>query len=238
MTHHDSWLMTHLDSWLMTHHDSWLIMKFFFQKGKNFFFKKGKIFFSKIFFEKFFQKKKNFFFFQKFFWKFFFFKIFFWSKNHSEGKKKFFENFQKNFKKSVFLRFLTPTTTWDPEILAADAFGQNSFSDKMTSSYAHAFKSFGTFYFFRFFSKTVRQIEKIIIPNETSSKCGLFVRRKFLRRSTLNIDFLRFKIFIARADAPEKMRKKWPPIAYKVLNEFRQKMTLKYFLSFFKKFSF
>ena len=151
---------------------------------------------------------------------------------------KLFENFQKNFKKSVFLRFLTPTTTWDPEILAADAFGQNSFSDKVTSSYAHAFKSFGTFYFFRFFSKTVRQIEKIIIPNETSSKCGLFVRRKFLRRSTLNIDFLRFKIFIARADAPEKMRKKWPPIAYKVLNEFRQKMTLKYFLSFFKKFSF
>ena len=227
--------MTHLDSWLIMTHDSWLIMTH--DSSWNFFFKKGKIFFSKIFFEKFFQKKKIFFF-QKFFRKFFFFKIFFWSKNHSEGKKKFFENFQKNFKKSVFLRFLTPTTTWDPEILAADAFGQNSFSDKMTSSYAHAFKSFGIFYFFRFFSKTVRQIEKIIIPNETSSKCGLFVRRKFLRRSTLNIDFLRFKIFIARADAPEKMRKKWPPIAYKVLNEFRQKMTLKYFWSFFKKFSF
>ena len=186
----------------MTHHE------IFFSKREKFFFQKGKNFFSKIFFEKFFQKKKIFFFFSKIFSKIFFFKIFFWSKNHSEGKKKFFENFQKNFKKSVFLRFLTPTTTWDPEILAADAFGQNSFSDKMTSSYAHAFKSFGTFYFFRFFSKTVRQIEKIIIPNETSSKCGLFVRRKFLRRSTLNIDFLRFKIFIARADAPEKMRKK------------------------------
>ena len=235
MTHHDSWL-------IMTHDSSW---NFFFKKGKNFFskrekffFQKGKNFFSKIFFEKFFQKKKIFFF-SKIFSKIFFFsKFFFWSKNHSEGKKKFFENFQKNFKKSVFLRFLTPTTTWDPEILAADAFGQNSFSDKMTSSYAHAFKSFGIFYFFRFFSKTVRQIEKIIIPNENSSKCGLFVRRKFLRRSTLNIDFLRFKIFIARADAPEKMRKKWPPITYKVLNEFRQKMTLKYFLSFFKKFSF
>ncbi len=215
-------------TWLkMTHHDSWLIMKFFFQKGKNFFFKKGKIFF-KNFFRKIFSKKKNFFF-SKIFSKIFFFQNFFLVQKSLWREKKFFENFQKNFKKSVFLRFLTPTTTWDPEILAADAFGQNSFSDKMTSSYAHAFKRFGTFYFFQFFSKTVRQIEKIIIPNENSSKCGLFVRRKFLRRSTLNIDFLRFKIFIARADAPEKMRKKWPPITYKVLNEFRQKMTLKFF---------